>query len=217
MNLQRSFRKWRVRAFGASLLFLLGLILAGGCARSSFSQTYHVGVVDDLTGAVQFYRFEVTGRPGWFSKTKFVSGWYDAEAVASLAGERTGLPGGTDKADTKDQRNYFVTGPEGEATFLTRDKRMSIIMASDPSKILDAIKSFAKDAELRRLFQNALEAKEKDQTTTKRVCAALGFLKSSASNAKAKLAAETAEKLLCIDSQGEQSGAESESFEKDEP
>lgn len=143
--------------FAGSVATMLGLT---ACSLTSFSETYYVGVVDNDTGALQFYRFEMEGRAGW-TNTKFVSGMYPKEAIDAFVGEemKDFVPEDTDSKNKDDSgmaysRFYTMTGPEGEGTPADDvGKRLVVIMSSDPEPITKAISEFAKS----KAVTNALE------------------------------------------------------------
>lgn len=143
-----------------SVAMMLGLT---ACNLTSFSETYYTGVVDNDTGAMQFYRFEMEGRAGW-TNTKFVSGMYPKEAIDAFVGEEMKdlVPKYTDSKDkdkddsgTAISRFYTVTGPEGEAQSADdASERLVVIMSSDPEPITKVISEFAKS----KAVTNALQA-----------------------------------------------------------
>lgn len=202
------------------------LAWVAGCANTRFCETYHVGIVDCKTNAMQFFRFEVEGRPGFLSRTKFESGWYDADALAILVGERGitqpsskktkpkktdddknpkskpappplpattpgtgGSAGPQATAKPKGQRSgtscereryvYYTTGPEG-AFLPATDKRFAIIMTSDPTLILDAIKKLTESEEIKKALEEAKEKKEdRDEEKKEARCKALKSTKAA--------------------------------------
>lgn len=147
---------YRVVIAGA-LVTMLG---QAACSLTSFSETYYAGVVDNDTGALQFYRFEMEGRSGW-TRTKFVSGMYAKEAIDAFVGEemkdiapKVKKGKENDNSGATQLKFYTVTGPEGEGTPEDNGKkRLVIIMSSDPEPITKAISEFAKS----KAVTNALQ------------------------------------------------------------
>lgn len=137
-------------------VFLVGALLSGGCAE--LRETYYVGVIEEKTDTLQFYRFRLTGR-SILSRTQYVSGWYPAAAIDALVGEEMDdildrkpdppdkpAPGGNPSTAPTDSGSkkyvYWVTGPQGRRD-RSKDKRLAIIMSSDPSAITKAIGALA--------------------------------------------------------------------------
>ena len=155
----------RVAAARECLAIVCLIVAPLGCSQNRFSQTHYVGVVDPATQILQFYRFDLVGDPGW-TQTKFVSAWYDAAAIESLVGElgmsiladrdgnrtsSTGAQAHPDKATATreakadgcaDSERYCITGPEG-GSIPCKDKRLAIIMTSNPDAITKAIAELA--------------------------------------------------------------------------
>ncbi|MEK6674367.1 MAG: hypothetical protein AABZ47_01780 [Planctomycetota bacterium] len=184
MYVSKNGTRWR--------FFLIATGLSAfGCQSNRFSQTHYVGVVNKDTESVQFYRFKLKGFPGW-TKTKFVTGWYSADAIDTFLGEQKfDTPKTSDsKSAGEDAENYLVTGPEGQG-FPIKDKRFTIIMSADPSPITDAISKIAKDEGLKKLIDDKVKkaeqkaeekAKEKEAMKKQLDQAAIAALKLQCSN-----------------------------------
>lgn len=164
-------------------------VVLSGCNSTRFNQTHYVGVVNECTGTVHFYRFRLEGKPGW-TKTKFLTGWYSADAIGRLLGEdeftfiasnsdeATGRsedvksdgaskPEGIQEPGYRQTREYLITGPEGEG-FNSKEKRFAIIMASDPTPFTDAIASLAGDESINQLIERRVQEKEKKKADEER-------------------------------------------------
>ena len=151
-----------------------------GCTK--FSQDHYVGVVDKKSGNFQFYRFRLRGNPG-LNRVKFVTGWYDAAALDSLAKEHHSSLDGSDQqagdtpqaasdksgAPSMTAENFWITGPEGRAIRVD-DKRFAIIMATDPQPILDAVDKFS---ELGSVIKEAKDKQKVEKNRKSKLCKAL--------------------------------------------
>jgi len=121
--------------------------------------------------------------------TKFHTGWYSADAIDSLLGEKgfstpsrpsagkskDNNEDGDKKENTdtsenngkngngngyRDSEQYLVTGPEGQG-FPIEEKRFTIIMSSDPEPITGAITKLANDESLKKLIDDQVEKAKK--------------------------------------------------------
>lgn len=136
---------------------LLGLTLASGCAQ--IRETYYVSAVSE-NGAMQIYRFHLRGSAG-ITRVKYASGFYPAEALEAVAGEYAELGEAlrsSSPATSEESQNYFIAGPEGHFQQGT-DVRLAIIMSADPKPVTDAIQAVAKNEDLARLLEQALQPK----------------------------------------------------------
>lgn len=169
------------------------VVVVVGCHNTKFDQTHYVGVVNPKTKALQFFRFELHGRPG-LTSTQFVSGWYPEAALDKLVGEEidvfdlTSADREGDGKGNKDdsEKSYLVTGPEGQSKKL-KDKRLAIIMASDPAPITNAIAKLAKSKELEDLLENlGKKAGDEDKRQRKRLKKFCEFFAKSGADDKQK-------------------------------
>ncbi len=162
-----------------SFLLAIGL-LALGCTK--FSQTHYIGIVDRQNGTFQFYRFRLKGNPG-LNRVKFVTGWYDADALDSLVEEHQSSFGqsdeqaadetsaGTDETSRQWEKSesFWITGPEGRA-LPVGDKRFAIVMATDPQPILDAVDKLS---EIKPVIEDARKRRKDEKKRKSQLCEAL--------------------------------------------
>lgn len=128
-----------------SWYLLIGTLLISGCAPA-FKETYYVGVAEHGSNTMQLYRFRMTGGTPFGYEVKYESGWFSASAVEALFGESSGADTATmevtDRTGGQISHDVYVIGPEG-STKVYRNRRLVVLMATDPSPITESIKGFA--------------------------------------------------------------------------